>query len=35
MNRGAKFEMYIHSDYAYGAEGGTGVPLLQWFTKLK
>lgn len=26
MNRGAKFEMYIHSDYAYGAGGGTGVP---------
>lgn len=26
MNKGAEFEMYIHSDFAFGAEGSSDVP---------
>src|SRR5690606_21610350 len=26
MNEGAEVEMYIHSDFAYGAKGADGIP---------
>jgi FKBP-type peptidyl-prolyl cis-trans isomerase len=26
MNKGAEIEMYIHSDFAYGSKGTTGIP---------